>query len=64
MAEPRTAAATQARKANARRRRLRNAAALLRAEGFIVEPPNLDAALLINAPAGSAHGAPDHREED
>ena len=61
--EPRTAAATEARKANARRRRLRAAAALLRAEGFKIEPPSLDAALLISAPAGSAHGAPDHRED-
>jgi len=60
----RTAAATEARKANARRRRLRAAAATLRAEGYTIESPDLDAALLISAPAGSAHGTPDHREED
>jgi hypothetical protein len=47
-APPRTAAATLARKQNARRRRLRAAAELLRAEGFKIDPPNLDAALLIS----------------
>lgn len=59
----RTAAATEARKANARRRRLRAAAALLREHGYAVESPNLDAALLINAPAGSSHGPADRRED-
>lgn len=44
---PRTAAASRARSAAALRRRIRAAAALLRANGYNVEPQNLDAALLL-----------------
>ena len=60
--EPRTAAATRARRDAAKARKVRAAAILLRGYGFTVEAPNLDLALIVSPCANGCSDPAAHAE--